>query len=41
MLKKYEAASEQVNLTRAFMARSTVRKYLNRQTSFFIQNFPA
>lgn len=30
MLKKYEAASEQVNLTRTLMARSVINKYLNR-----------
>ena len=30
MLKKYEAASELVNLNRTFMARSVVNKYLNR-----------
>lgn len=30
MLKKYEIMSEQVNLTRTFMAKSVVNKYLNR-----------
>ncbi|MBP7763942.1 MAG: threonine/serine dehydratase [Deltaproteobacteria bacterium] len=30
MLKKYEAASEQVNLTRTLMARALINKYLNR-----------
>jgi threonine dehydratase len=30
MLKKYEAASELVNLNRTFMARAVVNKYLNR-----------
>jgi threonine dehydratase len=30
MLKKYEAASEQVNLSRTLMARSVINKYLNR-----------
>ena len=30
MLKKYEAASEQVNLNGTFMARSVINKYLNR-----------
>src|SRR4030067_2565915 len=30
MLKKYEALSKQVNLTRAFMARSVICRYLNR-----------
>jgi threonine dehydratase len=30
MMKKYEALGEQVNLTKAFMARSVIRRYLNR-----------
>jgi len=30
MLKKYEMLSKQVNLPRAFMARSVIYKYLNR-----------
>jgi threonine dehydratase len=30
MIKKYEALSEQVNLTRALMARSVIYRYLNR-----------
>jgi len=30
MLKKYEVASEQVNLTRTLMARALINKYLNR-----------
>ena len=30
MLKKYEAASEQVNLNRTLMARALINKYLNR-----------
>ena len=30
MLKKYEALSEQVNLTRALMARLVIYRYLNR-----------
>ncbi|MEE9912159.1 MAG: threonine/serine dehydratase [Deltaproteobacteria bacterium] len=30
MLKKYEAALEQVNLTRVLMAKSVINKYLNR-----------
>jgi threonine dehydratase len=30
MLKKYEELSKQVNLTRAFMARSVIYRYLNR-----------
>jgi threonine dehydratase len=30
MLKKYEALSKQVNLTRAFTARSVIYRYLNR-----------
>jgi len=30
MLKKYEALSMQVNLPKAFMARSVIYKYLNR-----------
>lgn len=30
MLKKYEIMSEQVNLTRTFMAKAVVNKYLNR-----------
>ena len=30
MLKKYEALSTQVNLTRTYMAKSVVERYLNR-----------